>query len=186
MQQNSPAGKGSAPEPRRLLDGPAIQRALARIGHEIVEREPDLSRVAFIGLPTRGFPLAQRLAAQLEKLAGTSIPVGQMDITFHRDDLELRTPIPHLTNIPFDITEKVIVLVDDVLFTGRSVRAALNALNDFGRPAAIRLVALIDRGHRQLPIRPDFVGKNLPTAPTEQVAVKVSEIDGTDSVEILP
>lgn len=173
------------PRVQTVLDAGAIQRALARISHEIIERNPQVEKLGLIGLPTRGFPLAQRIQRQIEDLTGHSIPVGQMDISFHRDDLNLRLPIPQTTSVPFDPTDRVIVLIDDVLFTGRSVRAALNALTDLGRPAAIQLVALIDRGHRQLPIRPDFAGKNIPTALTDEVAVKLQEIDGIDAVEVI-
>jgi pyrimidine operon attenuation protein/uracil phosphoribosyltransferase len=182
---------GNFPDTRRpvnarlILDAEAVRRALARIAHEIIERTPSLDALAFVGLPTRGFPIAQRLAVLLHEIHGVQVPVGQMDITFHRDDLLLRTPIPQSTHIPFDITNRVILLVDDVLFTGRSVRAALNALNDFGRPSAIQLAALVDRGHRQLPIRADYVGKNIPTALTDQVRVKMQEVDGLDAVEVL-
>jgi pyrimidine operon attenuation protein/uracil phosphoribosyltransferase len=167
-----------------ILDAGALQRALARIGHEILERNPESRLLALVGLPTRRFPLAQRLAAQLQDLTGHPVPVGQLDISFHRDDLDRHTPIPHLTEIPFDVQDKHLVLVDDVLFTGRSVRAALNALVDLGRPTVIQLVALIDRGHRQLPIRADFVGKNVPTALTDEVVVNVREVDGRDAVEV--
>jgi pyrimidine operon attenuation protein/uracil phosphoribosyltransferase len=179
-----PNGAASA-APRLILDADAMRRALARIAHEIIERTPSLDSLALVGLPTRGYPIAQRLSALLKDIQGTNVPVGQMDITFHRDDLLLRTPIPQSTHIPFDITNRVILLVDDVLFTGRSVRAALNALNDFGRPSAIQLAALVDRGHRQLPIRADYVGKNIPTTLTDEVRVKMKEVDGVDAVEVL-
>jgi pyrimidine operon attenuation protein/uracil phosphoribosyltransferase len=173
------------PATATLLDAGAMQRALARLAHEIVESHPDPEQLALVGLPTRGFPLAQRLAELLQPLTKRAVPVGQLDITFHRDDLDRCTPIPHLTQIPFDVQNKRIILVDDVLFTGRSVRAALNALNDLGRPAVIQLVALIDRGHRQLPIRADFVGKNVPTALADEIVVKVQEVDGLDAVEMI-
>jgi pyrimidine operon attenuation protein/uracil phosphoribosyltransferase len=179
-----PNGAASA-APRLILDADAMRRALARIAHEIIERTPSLDSLALVGLPTRGYPIAQRLSALLKDIQGTNVPVGQMDITFHRDDLLLRTPIPQSTHIPFDITNRVILLVDDVLFTGRSVRAALNALNDFGRPSGIQLAALVDRGHRQLPIRADYVGKNIPTTLTDEVRVKMKEVDGVDAVEVL-
>jgi pyrimidine operon attenuation protein/uracil phosphoribosyltransferase len=168
-----------------ILNAGAVQRVLARISHEIIERDSDASALALVGLPTRGFPIAQRIAGILQTLIQREVPVGQLDITFHRDDLDRYTPIPHVTQIPFDVRDKRIILVDDVLFTGRSVRAALNALNDLGRPALIQLVALVDRGHRQLPIRADFVGKNVPTALTDRVLVKVQEIDGVDAVEVV-
>jgi pyrimidine operon attenuation protein/uracil phosphoribosyltransferase len=173
------------PATATLLDAGALQRALARLAHEIVESHPDPEQLALVGLPTRGFPLAQRLAELLQPLTKRTVPVGQLDITFHRDDQDRCTPIPHLTQIPFDVQNKRIILVDDVLFTGRSVRAALNALNDLGRPAVIQLVALIDRGHRQLPIRADFVGKNVPTALADEIVVKVQEVDGLDAVEMI-
>lgn len=173
------------PNVRLILDAEALRRALARIAHEIVERTSGRDTLAFIGLPTRGYPLAQRLATLIQEINGHQVPVGQMDITFHRDDLLLRTPIPQSTHLPFDISNRMILLVDDVLFTGRSVRAALNALNDFGRPSAVQLAALIDRGHRQLPIRADYVGKNIPTALSDQIRVKMTEIDGVDAVEVV-
>jgi pyrimidine operon attenuation protein / uracil phosphoribosyltransferase len=168
-----------------ILDSGALRRALARISHEIIEKTPHTEKLGLIGLPTRGFHLAQRIAQSLQQISQVAIPVGQMDITFHRDDLDRHIPIPHSTHIPFDTTDRIIILVDDVLFTGRTVRAALNALSDFGRPAAIQLVALIDRGHRQLPIRADYVGKNIPTALTDNVQVKLEEVDGLDSVEVI-
>jgi pyrimidine operon attenuation protein / uracil phosphoribosyltransferase len=161
-----------------------MRESLAKISREIAERNRDLSLVALIGLPTRGVTLAERIAAILAQTAGHEIPVGQIDITFHRDDLELRRPIPHVTNVPFDINGRTIILVDDVLFTGRSVRAALDSLNDLGRPEFVQLAALIDRGHRRLPIAADFIGRTVKTDFNDDVAVRMKEIDGADSVEV--
>lgn len=167
-----------------LLTEQDIRESLARISAEIAQRNPDIAKLALVGLPTRGVTLAQRIAAGLRDATGVEVPVGQIDITFHRDDLELRRPIPHVTDVPFNITDRVIILVDDVLYTGRSVRAALNALNDLGRPEAIQLATLIDRGHRRLPIAADYIGQTVPTAFADHVSVKVKEIDGFDAVEV--
>lgn len=174
---------GNVPS-RTLLDSPAIHQALLRISRAILARNPDTAKLALVGLPTRGVTLAQRIAAELKTATGLDLPVGQIDITFHRDDLELRRPIPHVTDIPFNITDRVIVLVDDVLYSGRSVRAALNALNDLGRPEAIQLATLIDRGHRRLPIAADYIGQVIQTNFDDDIAVKMQEVDGLDSVEI--
>lgn len=170
---------------RVLLDEKALRDALDRITAGISQRNADASRLALVGLPTRGVTLAQRIASQLREKTGIEVPVGQIDITFHRDDLEWRRPIPHVTSIPFDITGRTLVLVDDVLFSGRSVRAALDALIDHGRPESIQLVALIDRGHRRLPIAADYVGATVKTEYVDNVAVKVKEVDGVDAVEVL-
>ena len=149
-----------------------VRRAVTRIAHEIVERNHGLEDVGIIALQTGGGPLADRLAAELQRIEGTSVPVGRLDATFYRDDIGLRPLVPEaVTDIPFDLTGLTIVLVDDVLFTGRTVRAALNALNDYGRPRAVQLAVMVDRGHRELPIRPDYVGKNLPTRKDEMVDV---------------
>ncbi len=169
---------------RAVLTEQDIHQALTRISAEIAQRNPSPSKLALVGLPTRGVTLAQRIAAELHQSTGIQIPVGQIDITFHRDDLELRRPIPHVTDVPFDITDRVIILVDDVLYTGRSVRAALNALNDLGRPEAIQLATLIDRGHRRLPIAADYIGQTVPTEFADHVSVKVKEVDGRDAVEV--
>lgn len=179
----SSALSGNLPS-RTLLDGTAIHHALTRLAREILARNPDTAKLALVGLPTRGVTLAQRIAAELKLATGIDLPVGQIDITFHRDDLELRRPIPHVTDVPFDITDRVIVLVDDVLYSGRSVRAALNALNDLGRPEAIQLATLVDRGHRRLPIAADYIGQVIQTNFEDDIAVKVQEIDGEDAVEV--
>lgn len=168
---------------RQLLNAEEIRRALARIAHQIVEANHGVENLVLIGLRTRGVPLAQRLQALIAEYEGHTIPLGELDITLYRDDLHRqhsRSLQP--TAIPVDITERTVVLVDDVLFTGRTVRAALAALMDMGRPRAIQLVCLVDRGHRELPIRPDYVGKNLPTAPYEVVRVRLAEVDGRDEV----
>jgi len=155
-----------------VMDGADIRRAVTRIAHEIVERNHGLEGVALIGLQTGGVPLAQRLHQSLVDIEGLTVPLGTLDVAFYRDDIGLRPVVPEaVTDIPFDLTGRTVVLVDDVLFTGRTVRAALNALNDYGRPRAVQLAVMVDRGHRELPIRPDFVGKNLPTRFDEQVDV---------------
>ena len=149
-----------------------VKRAITRIAHEIVERNHGLDAVAVVGLQTGGAPLSATLAAELRRIDGSDVPVGTLDATFYRDDIGLRPLVPEaVTDIPFDLTGLTVVLVDDVLFTGRTVRAALNALNDYGRPKAVQLAVMVDRGHRELPIRPDFVGKNLPTRRDEMVDV---------------
>jgi len=155
-----------------VMDAADLRRAVTRIAHEIVERNHGLDGVALIGLQTGGVPLAHRLHEALLNVDGTDVPVGSLDVAFYRDDIGLRPVLPEeVTDIPFDLTGLTVVLADDVLFTGRTVRAALNALNDYGRPHAVQLAVMIDRGHRQLPIRPDYVGKNLPTRFDEQVDV---------------
>ena len=156
-----------------------IRRALARIAHEIVERNHGASEVVLVGLYTRGVAVARRLADAIERFEGVAVPVGALDIAFFRDDIGLRPVHPvGRTEIPVDITDRVVVLVDDVLFTGRTVGAALHALNELGRPRAVQLAVLVDRGHRELPIRADFVGKNLPTKVVEDVRVRLAEVDG--------
>ena len=171
-------------EKSRLLDAETMRRALARIAHEILERHHGLSQLAFVGIRTRGVVLAKRLAEAIEAIEKSPVPVGALDITLYRDDLSRIAPNPvlHATEIPFDITDLKLILVDDVLFTGRTVRAALDALIDLGRPTSIQLAVLIDRGHRELPIRADYVGKNLPTNLKERVEVRLAEIDGKDEV----
>jgi pyrimidine operon attenuation protein/uracil phosphoribosyltransferase len=161
-----------------------MRRAIERIAHEILERNDGLTDVVLIGIRTRGAPLADRIASVLERVEGAAPQVGYLDISFYRDDLRgsLAQPVVQRTEILFDVAGKVVVLVDDVLFTGRTIRAALDALTDLGRPRAIQLAVLVDRGHRELPIRADYVGKNLPTARGEQVVVQLSEQDGTDGV----
>lgn len=180
----SAAGPGHTPE-RRVLDAGEIARALTRITHEVLERNHGAANVVVVGIPTRGVQLAERIAARMSEVEGRPIAAGALDITMYRDDLRLRPArgLEH-TEIPDDIDDKVVVLVDDVLFSGRTIRAALDALGDLGRPRAVQLAVLIDRGHRQLPIRADFVGKNLPTALTEQVRVRLTETDGDDFVAI--
>src|SRR5687767_3622447 len=172
-------------EKAQVLDAAALDRALTRIAHEIIEKNGGAKDVAFVGLRTRGVTLAQRLAAKVASIDGASVPVGTLDISLYRDDLDLRgAPVVRGTDIPFAVKDKTVVLVDDVLFTGRTIRAALDALIDLGRPKMIQLAILIDRGHRELPIRPDYIGKNLPTSRREAVAVRLTEHDGEDRVVI--
>ena len=182
------------PAPKILLDAEAISRTLSRIAHEIIERSEDLDAVALVGIHTRGVPLANRLRRLVEERAGATLALGRLDITFHRDDVHVRggrephraQPLVHDTKIDFDLEGRTVILVDDVLYTGRSIRAAIDALFEFGRPARVQLAVLADRGHRELPIRPDYVGKNLPTAATERVQVELVEIDEVDRVLLLP
>ncbi|MFC2075835.1 bifunctional pyr operon transcriptional regulator/uracil phosphoribosyltransferase PyrR [candidate division KSB1 bacterium] len=171
-----------------IMDPTAVERALTRITHEILEWNKGPENLCLIGIRTRGAPLAARIQEKLEKLEGAGVPLGILDITLYRDDLQTLAyqPIVHKTEIDFNINDKKIVLVDDVLFTGRTIRAALDALIDFGRPTVIRLAVLIDRGHRELPIRADYVGKNVPTSLQETILVKVEEIDGVDGVSVSP
>ncbi|GAA4230855.1 bifunctional pyr operon transcriptional regulator/uracil phosphoribosyltransferase PyrR [Streptosporangium album] len=176
--------RGSA---RAVLEGPDINRALIRISHEILERTKGAEDIVLLGIPTRGVHLARRLAAYVKQFEGRSVPVGSLDVTMYRDDLRLR-PARALgrTELPADgIDGRVVVLVDDVLYSGRTVRSALDALNDLGRPQAVQLAALVDRGHRELPIRADYVGKNLPTSKSEIVKVYLEENDGRDAVLLL-
>jgi pyrimidine operon attenuation protein/uracil phosphoribosyltransferase len=163
-----------------------VQRALARIAHEIAERNPDASALAVVGIHRRGAFLARRLHGLLEGLLGIEIPLGDLDIGFYRDDVSSRpnAPVLHASHVDFDVTGRTVVVVDDVLYTGRTVRAAIEALFDYGRPDRVQLAVLADRGHRELPIRPDYVGKNLPTASAEHVHVRVRELDGVDEVAI--
>jgi len=172
--------------PATLLDDDDIRRALTRIAHEIVERDERADDLVLVGIANRGDHLARRLAAEIERIEGMAVPVGVLDITFYRDDIGLRAEAPevHETRIDVDITGRTVVLVDDVLFTGRTIRAAMDALTDFGRPARIRLAVLVDRGHRELPIRADFVGKNVPTHRDDDVRVRVVELDGDDAVVV--
>ena len=167
-----------------LMDADGIRRALVRISHEIVERNKGVENIVIVGIRTRGVPIAERLAETISKIEGKRPPVGVLDITLYRDDLSMLAyqPIVHPTELPVDITGKTVVLVDDVLYTGRTIRAALDALIDMGRPKAIQLAVLIDRGHRELPIRADFVGKNVPTAARETVSVQLAELDGEEKV----
>jgi pyrimidine operon attenuation protein/uracil phosphoribosyltransferase len=171
------------------MDSVRIGRSLARIAHEILERNRTVEELALVGIRTRGVPLARRIAQSVREINQHEIPTGALDITLYRDDL-MRTavgaqPLIRRTEIPFSIDDRRILLVDDVLYTGRTIRAALDALIEFGRPKAIQLIVLVDRGHRELPIKADYVGKNLPTAPSESVQVHLTEIDGRDEVEIL-
>lgn len=162
-----------------LMDAPAIERAIKRIAHEIVEQNPDLSQIVIAGIPLRGVELARRLGAQIENFERSSIDIGVVDVTMHRDDYHLRgkLPSPQQTILPLDLTDRTIILVDDVLFTGRTCRAALDTISSFGRPARIQLATLLDRGHRELPIRPDYVGKNVPSSRNERVMVRLTNVD---------
>jgi pyrimidine operon attenuation protein/uracil phosphoribosyltransferase len=171
---------------RVVLDQVAIQRALTRIAHEILERNRGRDQLALVGIHTRGVYLSQRLADEIRRVEGVTLPCGEIDITLYRDDVGRSQVRPEIrgTNIPFSVDDLCIVLVDDVLYTGRTVRAALDALIDFGRPRSIHLAVLVDRGHRELPIRADYVGKNLPTARDEHVHVRLVEYDGVDEVVI--
>jgi pyrimidine operon attenuation protein/uracil phosphoribosyltransferase len=170
------------------MDAVRVARSLARIAHEILERNRGVEELALVGIRSRGVPLARRLAAIVKEISGHDVPTGALDITLYRDDLMRHAigtqPLVRSTEIPFSIDDKRILLVDDVLYTGRTIRAALDALIEFGRPKAIQLVVLVDRGHRELPIKADYVGKNLPTSPTESVQVHLTELDGRDEVEI--
>ena len=186
--RSTPAGHAAPPGPtvRRVLEAPDIGRALTRIAHEVLERAKGASDLVLLGIPSRGVPLAHRLAARIAAVEGTPVPVGSLDITMYRDDLRLhparaleRTELP-----PEGIEGRTVVLVDDVLYSGRTIRAALDALGDLGRPARVQLAVLVDRGHRELPIRADYVGKNLPTSTSERVHVLLEETDGEDSVTI--
>jgi pyrimidine operon attenuation protein/uracil phosphoribosyltransferase len=174
-------------EERQILTADDMRRALVRIAHEIDERNGGVENVILVGIRSRGEPLARRIAAALAEFTATDVPVGVLDITLYRDDLKTRGPATRLgkTQVPADLTGKTVVLVDDVLYTGRTVRAALDALADLGRPDRIQLAVMVDRGHRELPIRADFVGKNLPTSRTERVVVRLRENDGSDQVAIL-
>ncbi|HHY21724.1 MAG TPA: bifunctional pyr operon transcriptional regulator/uracil phosphoribosyltransferase PyrR [Bacilli bacterium] len=173
---------------RIILDEQAIQRATTRIAHEIIERNKGIDDCVLVGIKTRGIYFAKRLAERIEQIEGRVIQVGEIDITLYRDDLTVKTddeePLLKGTNLPVEITDKKVILVDDVLFTGRTVRAALDALIDHGRPAMIQLAVLIDRGHRELPIRPDYVGKNVPTSKSERIMAKLKEVDEVDEVTI--
>jgi pyrimidine operon attenuation protein/uracil phosphoribosyltransferase len=169
-----------------IMTAEDIRRTIARIAHEIIERNKSMSDLVLVGMLTRGVPLAKRLAAMIKTFEGTDIPTGSLDISLYRDDLDSRAlqPIIRGTNIPIDIAGRTIVLVDDVLYTGRSTRAALDALIDYGRPATIQLAVLVDRGHRELPIRADYIGKNIPSARSEDISVELTEVDGQDQVTI--
>ena len=172
-----------------VMDADRMSRTLSRIAHEILERNRGLEEMALIGIRARGVPIAARIAQHLRELAGADVPTGSLDITLYRDDLGRHTtsrpqPVIRRTEIPFSLDDRLILLVDDVLYTGRTIRAALDALIDFGRPRAIQLIVLIDRGHRELPIRADYVGRNIPTSRQQSVQVRLAEIDGRDEVEV--
>jgi pyrimidine operon attenuation protein/uracil phosphoribosyltransferase len=175
---------------RVVLDHDDLRRTLVRIAHEIVEKNEDADRLALVGIHTRGAIICRRLHALVGELSGSEVPLGDLDISFYRDDLGRRlpgeAPVVRDSHLDFDLEGRTIVLVDDVLYTGRTVRAAIDALFDYGRPARVQLAVLVDRGHRELPIRPDYVGKNLPTAPGERVNVRLDEADGIDEVAITP
>jgi pyrimidine operon attenuation protein/uracil phosphoribosyltransferase len=176
---------------RVVLDRDDLRRTLVRIAHEIIEKNPEKAEgvgLAIVGIHTRGALIARRLHAQVSELSGESVPLGDVDISFYRDDLERRdprdSPVVHASHLDFDVSGRTVVLVDDVLYTGRTVRAAIDVLFDYGRPQRVQLAVLADRGHRELPIRPDYVGKNLPTAVHERVNVQLEEVDGIDEVTI--
>jgi len=182
-----PGGAMSEPrEKAQIMDGAGISRAITRIAHEIAERNRGVEDIVLVGLRSRGVDLARRMALKLEEIEGAKVPVGALDITLYRDDLgrAVTQPIVRRTEIPFSVNDKKVVLVDDVLYTGRSCRAAMDALMDLGRPCLIQLAVLVDRGHRELPIRADYVGKNVPTSQQEQVQVLLTEEDGLDKVVI--
>jgi pyrimidine operon attenuation protein/uracil phosphoribosyltransferase len=186
MASTTHSSQSSAQEARVVLDSHAISRALTRVAHEILERNKGHEGVVLLGIPTRGVPLAARIAATMAAVEGGAVAAGALDITMYRDDLRLRParPLERTTIPPGGVDDAVVVLVDDVLYSGRTVRAALDALNDIGRPRAVQLAVLVDRGHRELPIRADYVGKNLPTAATETVHVALREYDDRDAVTI--
>lgn len=170
-----------------ILDEEGLRRALTRVAHEIIERNKGVDNLVLIGIRRRGVPLAERLAANIKEIEGIEVPIGILDITLYRDDLTTidTQPVIHKTDIPFSVNNKTVVLVDDVLYTGRTIRAALDALIDLGRPESIQLAVVIDRGHRELPVRADYIGKNVPTSKKEIIAVKLNELDNTEKVVIL-
>ena len=173
-------------EKAQLMDEKAIGRAITRISHEIIERNKGIEDVVLVGIKTRGVPIADRIGKKIQQIEGASVNTGEVDITLYRDDLKKIDfdPVINGSNVQFSIDDKIVILVDDVLYTGRTVRSALDAIIDIGRPKAIQLAVLVDRGHRELPIRADYVGKNVPTSKGEIISVKLSEIDGEDSVTI--
>ena len=173
-------------EKAKLMDEKAIGRAITRISHEIIERNKGIKDVVLVGIKTIGVPIADRISKKIEQIEGSKVDTGQIDITLYRDDLKTinTDPVVNGSNIDFNINDKIVILVDDVLYTGRTVRSALDAVVDIGRPKAIQLAVLVDRGHRELPIRADYVGKNVPTSKDEIISVKLSEIDEEDSVTI--
>ncbi|MEF9952501.1 MAG: bifunctional pyr operon transcriptional regulator/uracil phosphoribosyltransferase PyrR [Clostridium sp.] len=170
----------------QLLDEKSINRALVRVSHEIIEKNKGVDDIVLVGIKTRGVPLAQRIASFIEKFEGTKVPIGTLDITLYRDDLTEKDYIPKLndSSMPVSLDNKIVILVDDVLYTGRTVRSALDAIIDIGRPKCVQLAILIDRGHRELPIRADYVGKNVPTSIEEIVKVELNDVDGEDKVTI--
>ena len=169
-----------------ILSAEEIRRTINRMASQIVEKSANLSETILLGIHTKGVPLAHLLATQIEMLEHTAVAVGAIDVTFYRDDLDkIRTRIPAKTKIPVDLTGKTVVLIDDVIYKGRTIRAALNAVTEYGRPEVIRLAVLVDRGHRELPIHPDFTGKKLPTASEEKVKVYFDDLDGKDAVELI-
>ena len=171
---------------KKILSSEKIRRVITRLASQIIEKSGDLSEIILLGIHTRGVPIANMLAQQIELLEDIKVPVGAIDVTFYRDDLDrIKTRTPAKTKVPFDLTGKTVILVDDVIYIGRTIRAALNAVTEYGRPKMIRLLVLVDRGHRELPIHPDFTGKKLPTSSSEQVKVYLQEIDGRDAVELL-
>jgi pyrimidine operon attenuation protein/uracil phosphoribosyltransferase len=176
----------SAPLNGKVMEPDDVRRALTRIAHEILERDKGVGDVVLVGIADRGDDLARRLAEEIHRIEGAEIPVGVLDITFYRDDIGMRAEAPevHETRIPFDVSGRTVVLIDDVLFTGRTIRAAMDALMDLGRPRKIQLAVLVDRGHRELPIRADFVGKNVPTSRADDVRVLIAELDGQDGVVV--
>jgi pyrimidine operon attenuation protein/uracil phosphoribosyltransferase len=181
------------PAPRVLLDEESIRRTLSRVAHEIIERNEDLDTVALVGIHTRGVPIAHRLRHLIEERTGEDLALGQLDITFHRDDVHVRAgqpprrpqPLARETKLDFELEGRTVILVDDVLYTGRTIRAAIDALLEYGRPDRVQLAVLADRGHRELPIRPDYVGKNLPTGRNERVQVELVEVDEIDRVMLV-
>ena len=181
------------PASKVLLDAEAISRTLSRVAHEIIERNDDLNDVALVGIHTRGVPLAQRIRTLVADRSGVELPLGQLDITYHRDDVHVRgnraparrQPVVRDTRFDFELEGRTVILVDDVLYTGRTIRAAIDALLEYGRPARVQLAVLADRGHRELPIRPDYVGKNLPTSRGERVQVELLEFDEVDRVVLI-
>jgi len=177
----------AAKEKARIMDAEAIRRALSRIAHEVIEKNRGTQDLMIVGIRRRGVPLAQRLIDRIAEIEGVRPTLGILDITLYRDDLTSRSeqPVVHRTEIPVDIKDKRVVLVDDVLYTGRTIRAALDALMDLGRPQVIQLAVLVDRGHRELPIRADYVGKNVPTARKEVVELRLSEVDGTEDMVLI-
>jgi len=178
VKPNPSSSPSSATAP--VLDATAIERALRRIAHEIIERNPNLDSIILAGIPSRGVEIASRLADIIESLGKVRVATGAIDVSMHRDDVGTRAELPRVqaSNLPLPLENKTVIIIDDVLFTGRTARAAMDALGSFGRPARIQLAALIDRGHRELPIRADYVGKNLPTAPGEQVSLRLQDVDG--------